>query len=208
MEYFLAACGYFYSVHLTAAEGRDIGEVLVSLLSIFCVHVWLLIEMDSHFSSGNVSVACSTAGLHRGFSLYSLMQVSVIACSNLDVCFSLQAFLLASNIKMKNHACFTNNVILYWDSSSKDWAFLHCCIPHSLRLIFSSSVKFSTCIQVELSWLHLPNFSHSNPKGTDPLSIFVWSNLSNTLLCLQDCFYHVSMIISEVWSNSLESISL
>lgn len=29
MEYFLATCGYFYPVHLTAAEGRDIGEVLV-----------------------------------------------------------------------------------------------------------------------------------------------------------------------------------
>lgn len=74
MEYFLSACGYFYSMHLTAAEGRDIGEILVHSPPFF-VCMFGFCWKWTHFSSGKVSVACSIAGLHLGFSVYSLMQV-------------------------------------------------------------------------------------------------------------------------------------
>lgn len=89
----------------------------------------------------------------------------MMAPSNLDLSFCWLG-LLASKLRIKDHACFRNEVICHLDFDYKFWVDLFCCISHSLKLFFPFSVKFSTCVQRPLSWLPL-----SEKKG-DPLIAF------------------------------------
>lgn len=94
------------------------------------------------------------------------------------------AGVLAFKLRVKDHACFRNEVICYWDSNSELWVYLLCCIPHSLTC-FSSSVTSA-----------LPVLRWSSGDCPCPISViclrrkvtlwmfFVWNNTSSASLVL------------------------
>lgn len=59
--------------------------------------------------------------------------------------------LLTCQLRIKDHVYFRYEAICHFDFDCKFWVYLFCCIFHSLKLFFPSSVKFSTYVQGPLS---------------------------------------------------------